>query len=123
MLRLTLALLTLVLASQAGATCQPIDSSKRDLLRATEIVQHLPELAGWAQNGSTVFDTGSREEIGGRCYEAVYVYGVNPAKDLDLQYVFAVNLPTKTIMVDDIPNAKFISLENWRINNAQVKKP
>ena len=116
----------LMLSSAAYATpeCIPSESSKSDLRRATKLVQRLPELTGWTHSSnSIVFDTGSREKIGRWCYDTVYVYGVLPNHDLDLRYVFAVHLPTRTILVEDIPSAEFIPLKRWRASNAHGNEP
>jgi len=122
MWRLILVLLMLSGAVCATPECKPSESSQNDLLRATEIVQRLPELAGWTHSrNSIVFDTGSREKVGRWCYDTVYVYGVNPNHDLDLRYVFAVH--TRTILVEDMPSAEFISLKRWRASNAHGNEP
>ena len=124
MLRLILVLLMLSGAAHATSGCNPSESSKSASHRAIEIVQRLPELAGWADHpDATVFETGSREKVGRLCYETVFVSVVNPNKDLDLQHVFAVQLPTTTILVMDMPSAEFITLKRWRASNAHGNEP
>lgn len=84
------------------------------------MVRRLPDLRGFTDDNA-VFDTGERERIRGRCYEAVYVYAELPSADLDLRYVFLVHLRTKTILVVDIPTDEPITLKQWRIRNAANK--
>ena len=123
MWRLIVPLLALIGVASARAGCHPSESSKSDLLRATQIVQRLPEAAEWTQGGY-LFDTGQREKIGSRCYEAVYVFHILPTQDLDLQHVFAVNLLTGRIFVEDVPPAdQFISLKEWRARNIRRNEP
>ena len=124
MWRLIIVALMLSTTAQASSGCKPSESSRSAVRRSTEIVQSLPELAGWSTlPGKVVFDTGSRERVGRWCYETVYVSVVNPDKDLDLQHVFAVHLPTKTILVMDMPSAEFITLKKWRASKAHGNEP
>ncbi len=104
--------------AQAYPACHPSESSNSDLARATEIVKRLPELTAWT-NDNSVFDTGARANVRGRCYEAVYVYSVLPTKNLDLRYVFVVYLPTQTILFEDIPTLEFLTLRQWRVRRAR----
>jgi hypothetical protein len=102
--------------------CSPSESTKSDLRVATEMVRRLPELHTWTQDNS-VFDTGKRVRINGQCYEAVYVYSIMASKDLDLFYVFEVNLLTKRILFVDLDNLKAMSLKEWRVRRAHGHEP
>ncbi len=104
-------------SGREASACRPVQSSADAWRRARERVRQLPELASWGGE-KLVLDTGKRERIGGQCYDMVYVYAVNPGKDLDLLQVFAVNLASQIIRVEDIPSAEFISLETWRSRRA-----
>lgn len=107
-------------AAYKSPKCHPAESSDGDLRRATGMVRRLPELRGFTDENS-VFDTGDRERIRGRCYEAVYVFTQMPSAELDLQYVFLVHLPTKTILFLDVFTDEPITLKEWRIRNALDK--
>ena len=115
---LTLPCLALTGVAYASPKCHPSESSDGDLARATAMVRRLPELRGFTDD-RYVFDTGARERIRGRCYEAVYIYTEIPGA-LDLRYVFQVHLPTKTILVLDIFTDESITLKEWRIRNARL---
>jgi hypothetical protein len=104
----------------ASQKCHPSESSDSDLRRATAMVRRLPELRGFTDD-NYLFDTGARERIRGRCYEAVFVFAELPTPGLDLQYVFLVHLPTKTILFLDVPTDEPITLKEWRIRNAPDK--
>jgi hypothetical protein len=122
MWRIVLTLLAISSVARANSDCQPAESSKSDLRRATAIVERLPELAKWTDDNA-VFDTGEREKVRGRCYEAVYVYSVMPSKDLDLRYVFLVYLPTKAVLFQDIGTLEHLTLTQWRARRSHGSEP
>jgi hypothetical protein len=107
-------------AAYVSPKCHPAESSDGDLRRATAMVRRLPELRGFTDD-NYLFDTGQRERIRGRCYEAVYVFAELPTPGLDLRYIFLVHLPTKTILFLDIFTDEPITLKEWRIRKAANK--
>ncbi|MBC3873593.1 hypothetical protein [Undibacterium flavidum] len=117
MLQIAALLLTSASVSQVDFACQPSESTKNDLRTATKMVQRLPELATWTKDKS-VFDTGKRTRINGKCYEAIYVYSIMESKDLHLSYVFAVNISTNNILFVDIGKLEAMTLKEWRLRLA-----
>ena len=125
--RLVLMLLLLGGAAHASSDCHVGSSAEQ--AAASNLVQLLPEVAAWKQGNesssrhfSTYFGGGSPEFVSGKCYLTVFAY-VNLQTRLDLWHVFAVHLPSKTVLVEDMPSGQFLSLEQWRGGITQRNQP
>ena len=101
----------------AASECSKPANSDALQEKATQLVQHLPEVVAWAPAGwpklhprSVYFGSGQQISLGGECYFTVYAYTNHP-DHFDLWHVFAVNFPTSRILIQHVPTGEFVPLK------------
>jgi hypothetical protein len=124
--RVVFALYLLSGAAHASSECRAHAVSSAEQAAASNLVQLLPEVAAWRHGDESKFSTylGSGEPafLGGNCYITVFAY-VNLPTHLELWHVFAVYLPSKTVLVEDMPSGQFVSLKQWRAGVTRRNQP
>ncbi|MBB2487332.1 hypothetical protein H5407_19020 [Mitsuaria sp. WAJ17] len=118
-LRLGVVALSIAWAGTAPAApaCDAQAVGSQDYLKATRLVEQLPDFQAWTgwHRRPTAFGMPMDGQVrtGGRCYWSVSVYA-DEGDHLSLWNVFLVHLGSGDMLVSDVTGGEPLSLQAWR---------